>query len=230
MRNLAVIPARSGSKGLPDKNIKPFCGKPLMAHTIETALKSGIFHNVMVSTDSAVYAGIAKEYGAEVPFLRSRMNSSDKAGSWDTVKEVLSMYEEMGEIFDSVCLLQPTSPLRTKEDILSAYQIFRDKATVAVVSVCETSHTPLWCNILPKEHSLEGFIRPELNVQRQAAQKYYSLNGAIYIVYVKELEKDVNLYRKGSFAYIMEREKSVDIDTELDFLYAELIAENGKKL
>ena len=95
MRNLAVIPARSGSKGLPDKNIKPFCGKPLMAHTIETALKSGIFHNVMVSTDSAVYAGIAKEYGAEVPFLRSRMNSSDKAGSWDTVKEVLSMYEEI---------------------------------------------------------------------------------------------------------------------------------------
>lgn len=225
MKNLAVIPARSGSKGLTDKNIKLFRGKPLMAHTIEASLKAGIFQNVMVSTDSIVYAKIAKEYGAEVPFLRSKENSSDRAGSWDVVKEVLSMYEGMGETFDSVCLLQPTSPLRTKEDILSAYQIFRDKAEVAVVSVCETDHTPLWCNTLSKEQSLDGFIRPECNVQRQAAQKYYRLNGAIYMVYVKKLREDANLYRKGSFAYVMESQKSVDIDTELDFLYAELIGD-----
>ena len=108
MRNLAIIPARSGSKGLPDKNIKELNGKPLMAYSIEAANESGCFTEVMVSTDSEKYAQIAREYGAHVPFLRSAATSSDQANSWDMVEEVLAEYAKRGEYFDSFCLLQPT--------------------------------------------------------------------------------------------------------------------------
>lgn len=223
MRNLAVIPARSGSKGLKDKNIRMLDGKPLMAYTIEAARKTGIFDQVMVSTDSPEYAETARQWGAEVPFLRSREASGDEAGSWDVVKEVLDRYEETGRYFDAVCLLQPTSPLRTWEDIEAAYRLFCEKSAAAVISVCEAEHTPLWCNTLPEDNSLDGFIRQEDNVRRQDAEKYYRVNGAVYFALVEGLRADGNLYRKGSFAYIMERERSIDIDTELDFLYAELI-------
>ena len=110
MKNIAIITARSGSKGLPNKNILPLDGKPLIAHTIIAAKESGMFDTVMVSTDSEEYAAIAREWGAEVPFLRSEENSSDKAGSWDVVREVLDEYRKRGEEFDTFTLLQPTSP------------------------------------------------------------------------------------------------------------------------
>lgn len=223
MRNLAIIPARSGSKGLKDKNIRMLDGKPLMAYAIEAAGKAGIFERVMVSTDSPCYGEIARRYGAEVPFLRSDRTSGDEADSWDAVREVLERYGESGQNFDVVCLLQPTSPLRTSQDIGEAYELFCKKAATAVISVCETEHTPLWCNTLPKDNSLDGFLRQECGVRRQETEKYYRVNGAIYFVSVRKLQSDGNLYGKGSFAYIMERERSVDIDTELDFLYAELI-------
>ena len=109
--NIAIIPARSGSKGLKDKNIKNLLGKPVMAYSIEAALKSGQFSTVMVSTDSEQYAKIALEYGAEVPFFRSKTTSSDTASSWDAVLEVLSEYEKLGQRFSTFCLLQPTSPM-----------------------------------------------------------------------------------------------------------------------
>ena len=223
MRNLAVVPARSGSKGLKDKNIKLLDGKPLMAYTIEAARKTGIFEQVMVSTDSPEYAEIARNCGAEVPFLRSVEVSCDEAASWDVVKEVLDRYGEIGQCFDVVCLLQPTSPLRTCEDIAAAYQLFCKRSAIAVISVCEVEHTPLWCNTLPKDNSLDGFIRREDNIRRQKTETYYRINGAIYFARIEGLRMDGNLYRKGSFAYIMEQERSIDIDTELDFLYAELI-------
>ena len=110
MRSIAIIPARSGSKGLPDKNIKPLNGKPLLAYSIEAALASGLFDTVHVSTDSERYAGIARRYGADEPFLRSAETSSDTASSEDAIREVLRRYEEMGQRFDAFMLLQPTSP------------------------------------------------------------------------------------------------------------------------
>ena len=121
MKNIAIIPARSGSKGLPDKNIKELNRRPLIAYSIEAALNSGCFDTVMVSTDSEKYAEISRYYGAEVPFLRSEQTSSDSASSWDTVLEVLDRYESLGKTFDTFCLLQPTSPMRTADDIKSAY-------------------------------------------------------------------------------------------------------------
>lgn len=227
MKNIAIIPARSGSKGVKDKNIRNLCGKPLMAYTIEAALKSGEFDEVMVSTDSEKYAEIARKYGANVPFLRSEATASDTASSWDMVDEVLLNYKKLGKSFDTFCLLQPTSPLRTVEDIKEAYQIYRDKADFAVVSVCEAEHSPLWCGHLPLNHEFINFVQPENLKQRQAGQKFYRINGAIYIVNIEKFKTEHNLYRKGSFAYIMSQEQSVDIDMEVDFKFAELMFMSG---
>ena len=223
MKNIAIIPARSGSKCVKDKNIRSICGKPLIAYTIEAAIKSGEFDEVMVSTDSEQYAEIAKQYGAQVPFLRSAATASDTASSWDMVKEVLSGYQKMGQKFDTFCLLQPTSPLRTSDDICGAYKLYRGKANFAVVSVCEAEHSPLWSGHLPENGSFTGFISKENMKQRQAGGKFYRLNGAIYIVDIKKFANDQFLYKEGSFAYIMPQDRSIDIDTEIDFKLAEVI-------
>ena len=123
LKSIAIIPARSGSKGLPDKNIRPLNGIPLIAYTIKAALDSGMFDTVMVSTDSEKYAEIARKYGAEVPFLRSAAISGDKSSSWDAVKEVLAQYEsQLGKTYDVVALLQVTSPLRTGAQIAEAFE------------------------------------------------------------------------------------------------------------
>lgn len=223
MKNIAIIPARSGSKGLKDKNIKDFCGKPLMAYTIQAAIDSGCFDEVMVSTDSEKYAEIAKEFGATVPFLRSEATASDVASSWDMVEEVLEGYKKIGREFDTFCLLQPTSPLRTAVDISAAYKLYKEQASFAVVSVCEAEHSPLWCGHLPANLEFIDFIDSEKMKQRQATGKFYRLNGAIYIVNTSRFKMDRYLYQQGSFAYIMSQNRSVDIDTELDFKFAELI-------
>ena len=223
MKNIAIIPARSGSKGLKDKNIRNFGGKPLLSYTIEAAIASGEFEEVMVSTDSKRYAEIARAYGAQVPFLRSEATSSDTASSWDMVDEVLVDYRKVGKTFDTFCLLQPTSPLRNAADIKEAYKLFKEKANFAVVSVCEAEHSPLWCGHLPESNEFINFVQQDKLNQRQSGKKFYRLNGAIYIVNIRTFANDRNLYRKGSFAYIMSQERSVDIDTELDFKLAEQI-------
>ncbi len=224
MNNLAIITARSGSKGLKDKNIKELCGKPLMAYSIEAAIASGMFSHVMLSTDSERYAEIGMQHGAEVPFLRSSDNASDRASSWDVVREVLEKYREQGHEFDTVTLLQPTSPLRTAEDIQNAYRLFEEKHATAVVAVCEMEHSPLWCNTLPDTGSLDGFLSNAANRQRQQlGEAYYRINGALYLVDVKHFLAGNNIYDSGSYAYIMPAEKSIDIDHALDFKIAETI-------
>lgn len=229
MKNIAIIPARSGSKGVRDKNIRNLCGKPLMAYTIEAALESGEFDEVMVSTDSEHYAEIARKYGASVPFLRSAKTASDSASSWDMVDEVLNCYAMLGKSFDTFCLLQPTSPLRDKKDIQGAYDLFRTKADFAVVSVCEAEHSPLWCGQLPADNELNDFLKQDTIKRRQDSGAFYRLNGAIYIVDVRRFRNDKFLYQKGSFAYIMTNEHSVDIDTELDFMLAGTLLDYEKK-
>lgn len=223
MRNLAIIPARSGSKGLPDKNIKMLAGKPLMAYSIEAARKSGCFDEIMVSTDSEKYAELARRYRADVPFLRSEVTSSDIATSWEMVEEVLDGYDERGMKFDTFCLLQPTSPLRTADDIREAYRLYESKASFSVVSVCEAEHSPLWCGQLPANNEFIGFLHSENMKRRQDTGKYYRLNGAIYIVDIAKFKDDKFLYQIGSFAYVMPQERSVDVDTEIDFKFAEVL-------
>lgn len=222
VKNLAIIPARSGSKGLKDKNIKLLNGKPLLAYSIEAAKKSGLFHEIFVSTDSESYAEIAREWGASVPFLRSEELATDTASSWDVVKAAIKQYQAIGKKFDTVALLQPTSPLRTAEDITAGYVMMEEKAANAVVALCEVDHSPLWCNTLPEDLSLTDFINGDLvNTPRQKLPRYYRINGALYIVKTEYLLGSGNLYSDKSFAIIMDKEHSVDIDDEMDFIIAD---------
>ena len=182
-RILAIIPARSGSKGLPDKNIRVLNGKPLFAHSILQAQETGIIDEIFLSTDSQAYADIAKKYGANVPFLRSAELATDSASTWDCVREALAQYHALGLTYDIFVLLQPTSPLRTAEDIMSALNQMVLIQADSVVSVCESDHSPLWCNTLPEDKSLKSFIRPEiLEKTRQELPAFYRINGAIYAV------------------------------------------------
>jgi len=218
---IAIIPARSGSKGLPDKNIKDLKGKPLIAYTIEAAVKSKCFNKVFVSTDSEEYAKISKDFGAEVPFLRSNENSNDTAGSWIVCEEVLNKLEEE---FDMVVLLQPTSPLRNAQHIQEAIDLFFLKNAEVVVSVTSLPHPIEWCNQLPSDNSLKNFIPTKIRTKRrQDLPKSYTMNGAIYIIKSELIKPDLNLCGENSYAYIMEEAQSVDIDSEFDFLKAQML-------
>lgn len=231
MRNLAIIPARSGSKGLKDKNIKDLNGKPLMAYSIEAAVRSGMFDAVMVSTDSEQYAEIAKSSGAEVPFLRSERTSTDSASSWDMVWEVLENYSGIGREFDTFMLLQPTSPLRSAEDILNAYELFEKKEANAVVSVCPVDHSPLQCSTLPEDLSMTDFMSGwAKGRRRQDLEEYYRLNGAIYLSDVEYFRAYKDIYKDRCYALIMGRDHSVDIDDSFDFKLVEaLLLLNNKE-
>ncbi len=224
MRNLAVIPARSGSKGMKDKNISELNGKPLLAYAIEAAAVSGRFDRIHVSTDSETYAQIGRSYGADVPFLRTEELASDSASTWDAVKFVLREYERRGEAFDTVTVLQPTSPLRTAEDIRGAFRLFEEKQANMISSVCEMEHSPLWSNTLPEDLSMRDFEDEKLAfLPRQSLPTYYRENGAIYILKKNHLLSAENIYKDGCYAFIMEQGHSVDIDSEIDFKIAECL-------
>lgn len=224
MTSIAIIPARSGSKGLPDKNIKLLHNKPLLAYSIEAAEKTGLFDCIHVSTDSERYARIAREYGADVPFLRNEELSGDTAGSWDVVRWVLGQYAARGQRFDMVTLLQPTSPLREAEDIRQAYRTFQEKSADAVVAVCEMDHSPLWSNTLPEDGSMDGFLDQVADAGRQQLPTYYRINGAIYMLRTALLAEGApGLYREGTYAYVMPKERSVDIDDEMDFEMTQIL-------
>lgn len=224
MKKIAIIPARSGSKGLKDKNIKKLNGIPLMAYSIKAAKNSNLFDEIMVSTDSEDYRQIAREFGAEVPFLRSMENSSDGSSSWDAVKEVLDYYSNQGSNFDIIFLLQPTSPLRDEFDILEAYKLYERKAAKFVVSVSEADVPIQWVNKINSDSKIENFIEDKFyNKPRQELEKYYRINGGIYIIDREFLFKEEYYYTKDSYAYIMDRLKSVDIDDKIDFMLAEAI-------
>ena len=228
MRRIAIIPARSGSKGLKDKNIKELNGKPLIAYSIEAALASKMFDKIFVSTDSQKYADIAIQYGADASFLRSEENSSDTAGSWDVIREVISKLKDIGEEYDEVMLLQATSPLRTVEDIVKSIELLHEKKGNAVVSLTECDHSPIWCNTLPEDKSMDNFDREEYkDLPRQMLPKFYRYNGAIYLVTAEELQKKEHMLEKGCYAYVMPQNRSIDIDTALDFMIAETIMKAG---
>ena len=224
MNNIAIIPARSGSKGLPDKNILDLNGHPLMYYTIKAALKSGCFDTVMVSTDSEKYADIAKSCGAEVPFLRSEELSSDTAGSWDVVREVLTQYKVMGNSFDYVALMQPTSPLRNAEDIKNAFKMLSRDNIHTVVSVTEVEHPVQWCFTMPESGSMKKYAESPYNqMRRQDLETHYRENGAIYIVNAsKILNRDYNYYGDNCYGYVMPGERSMDIDSRMDFMIADM--------
>lgn len=221
-----IIPARGSSKRLPNKNILDLCGKPLIAWTIEAGLNSKYIDELMVSTDSEKIAEISKAYRANVPFLRPAALAVDTATSVDVVIHAINFYKnELKKEFDYIVFLQPTSPLRNNLDVDLAIEFLVKKDADSIVSVCEAEYSPLWTNILPENLSMENFLKEEIKLKRsQALPMYYRLNGAIYICKIKKflLEKTFFL-SKNIYAFIMEQDKSIDIDTELDFKLAKLI-------
>jgi CMP-N-acetylneuraminic acid synthetase len=220
---LAVIPARSGSKGLRNKNIMKLNGKPLIAYSIESAIKSNIFQDVIVSTDSKKYAEIAEEYGAWVPFLRPDNLSSDEAVTNDVVEDLLIKLEQNGKKYDFVMILQPTSPLRDDKDIIDALNFFVSKKANSVISMCECEHPPIWTKELGEDLSLDGFLGNLSTKRRQELHTYYRINGAIYLYKVEYFLKYKNLYHNKSYAFIMDKNKSIDIDDLYDFTIAEVL-------
>ncbi|HEF7931709.1 cytidylyltransferase domain-containing protein [Campylobacter jejuni] len=219
-RFLAVIPARSGSKRLKNKNIVDFCGKPLMAWSIEAAVKSEYIQEVVVSTDSYEYANIAKKFGATIPYLRPKELSLDTIKTFDVVEHVIKFYYSRNILFDYVVILQPTSPLRNFYHINQACKLCLEKSAHSIISVSECEHSPLWSNLIPDSLEMVNFLPKEYDVRSQDLPKYYRLNGAIAIAKIDQYLKYKKLFIPKSFAYIMDKNYSIDIDTQLDLDYA----------
>lgn len=229
---LAIIPARGGSKGVPRKNIKLLSNKPLIEYTIEAALQSQIFEEVVVSTDDVEIAEIARNCGASIPFMRPANLALDLTTSDAVIENVLAYYSENGREFAEVCKLQPTSPFRTGKMIQEAYELMQEKEKDFLVSVCECEHSPLWSGKLNKEHSLSDFIQEDTkNVCRQVLEPYYRLNGAIYMAKSRAFIQNGSFLGENGIAFIMKQEDSIDIDSELDFKFAELmmLSQNEKR-
>ena len=226
---LGLIPARGGSKGLPRKNIKPLLSKPLIAWTIEQTLESKYVDRVIVSTDDKEIAEIAKKYGAEVPFMRPMELAEDNAKGIDVVLHTIDWLKENDKRkqYDLLMLLQPTSPVRSSEDTNKAIELLFLKKAKAIVSVCEIDHHPLWSNTLPEDACMKDFIRQEImNKNRQELPVFYRLNGAIYLAYCNYLKEQKSFFNDETFAYIMPRERSIDIDDEIDLKLAEILIKN----
>jgi CMP-N,N'-diacetyllegionaminic acid synthase len=214
---LAIIPARGGSKRLPRKNLLDLCGKPLIAWSIEAALKSKYISKVIVSSDDEEILNIAKEYKADF-IKRPDELASDTATTFDALKHTL---KNVGK-YDYVVLLQPTSPLRSEKHINEAIELLKEKNADAIISVCEMEHSPLWSNTLNEDLNMSNFLRDEvLNKRSQDLPKYYRLNGAIYICKTEELLENKGFFIKENiYDYKMDKKHSVDIDEEIDFIIA----------
>lgn len=220
---LAVIPARGGSKRLPRKNILDLAGKPLIAWTIEASLGSTYIDATVVSSDDAEILSVAHRCGAKT-LLRPDELATDTATSFDALTHAI----EHSQACDYIILLQPTSPLRTHRHIDEAIELLISKNADALISVCETDHSPLWSNILPQSCSMENFFRDEVkNKRSQDLEKFYRLNGAIYICKTdKLLEQKTFFLDHNIFAYVMDRKSSIDIDEEIDFVFADALIQH----
>jgi CMP-N-acetylneuraminic acid synthetase len=218
---LAIIPARGGSKRLPNKNVLPLAGKPMLVWTIESAIQSKYLDEIVLSTDSDDIIKVAGNYKIKT-IKRPIELASDTAKTVDVVKHVI---ENIDKKYDFIVLLQPTSPLRTSTHIDEAIEQLIKLNADAIISVTEADHSPLWCNILPENLSMENFISKDIKHKRsQDLPKFYRLNGAIYICKTKKLiEENTFFLKKNIYAYIMDKKSSVDIDEELDFKLAEVI-------
>ena len=220
-RVLAIIPARKGSKRLKNKNLRDFCGEPLILKTIKAAIESKYIDQVLVSTDSEKIRNLALQNNVEAPFLRPKYLANDTAKTIDVIFHALDYYKSNKNNFDYCILLQPTSPLRTSLDIDNAVKNLT-KNVKAIVSVCKTSHSPIWSNTLPENLSMSNFIDGKFrNIRSQDLPVYYQINGSIYISEIEYLKSNNGFFGNQTKAFIMPKNRSVDIDDEGDFFYAE---------
>ena len=218
MKNLCIIPARGGSKRIPRKNVKPFLGKPMLAYSIETALQSGLFEEIMVSTDDAEIAEVAKMYGANVPFMRSAETASDFATTADVLKEVISKYSEQGRQFDNFCCFYATAPLVQSKDVVAAYKLLQDSDFTCVYPVVQFSY-PIWrCLDLASDGTMTRHWPEYENSRSQDLPKEYHDTGTFY--WYKTQEWLSGNIKVGG---IEVNETTIqDIDTETDWTLAEM--------
>ncbi len=224
MSNLAIIPARGGSKRIPRKNIRDFLGKPIIAYSIETALESGLFNEVMVSTDDENIADIAKKYGAKVPFMRSAKNADDYATTVDVLVEVLQTYQQRGKDFENGCCIYPTAPLLEPSFLKSGYKKLISESFSTVFPVVEFSY-PIQRSLKLNEKGKVEMNWPEhLESRSQDLAKAYHDAGQFYWFNVEEILKEKKLFGKNSGAMVLPSTSVQDIDTEEDWKLAELKA------
>lgn len=219
MRILALVPARGGSKGIPRKNIKLLAGKPLIAWTIEAALRSRALAAVVVSTDDEEIAEVAKSLGAQVPFLRPSALARDDSPGIDPVLHAVDQLPH----FDAVLLLQATSPLRTSDDIDACIALANEMSAPSVVSVTEPAQHPHWMYRIEPDLRLQRLINGPSITRRQDLPPVYSINGALYYAEVKWLRRHRALVTDETIGYLMAPERSVDLDSLLDWSLAECL-------
>ena len=222
---LGLIAARGGSKRVPRKNLVEVAGRPLILWTIDAALDSSMVDRVVVSTDDPEIAAVAVEAGAEVPFRRSNDLATDHATGESVVLDALARLRENGDDHARVAVLQPTSPLRTSTDIDAANACADSPGVDAVISVCPAECPPAWVNFLPEDRSMTDFFRDGVRELRsQDHRTAYRLTGALEIYNVERAVRQWSLAMDdAAVAYVMPRERSIDIDDEYDMVVAEAL-------
>lgn len=228
---LAIIPARGGSKGIPGKNIKLLCGKPLIVYTIEAAITAKSVERITLSTDDPEIAKIASNYGIEIPFMRPEHLAKDDSLAIDNYIYTIDHLNACNPTqYDEFIVLQPTSPFRTAADIDNAIELFHEKNADSVISVCEASHPPLWAKKIDPSGALKNYFNINIgNKNRQELEKAYMPNGAIFILKLSLLKFFHSFYSDRTYAHVMPPENSVDIDTDIDFEFAEFLMRKYEK-
>ena len=222
----AIIPARGGSKGVPRKNVQLIGGRPMICWTIEAALSAGSVERVIVSTDDDEIADVAREAGADVPFRRPAELATDESSGIDALLHAIDQLESAGQDIANILVLQPTSPLRTAEDIDAAAQLFVEHSADAVVSVTPAPHPVQWFRRISEDGRLLDYLDQTIS-RRQEAAPLYHLNGAVYLIRRDVLVSSKTFFTERTFAYTMPAERSMDIDTPWDFYVADLILKDA---
>ena len=229
---LCTICARGGSKGVKNKNIKEINGKPLIAYTIEQAKTSGLFKHIVISTDSDVIANIAKEYGAEVFFKRSDEMASDTAGKLDVIRDAFVRSEKYYNTkFDYLIDLDATAPLRIVDDIIDSFKQLKENNNDNLITAMPSRRSPYF-NLVEVNNDGKVYLSKTLDdsiVRRQDAPKSYDMNASIYI-WKRDiiLDKTKGLFLENTGLYLMPEERSIDIDTELDYKFVEFLMKENK--
>ncbi|MDD2637230.1 MAG: pseudaminic acid cytidylyltransferase [Bacteroidales bacterium] len=222
MSNLCIIPARGGSKRIPRKNINPFLGKPIIAYSIEAAIQSNLFDEIMVSTDDEEIAEIAKQYGAKVPFFRSSENANDFATLADVLIEVVDQYKNIGKTFKNICCILPTAPLTSHSRIKEAFSKLIDENLESVVPVEEFSYPILRALEFDANNKLKMIWPEHLITRSQDLKPAYHDSGSFYWVITNALLDQNTLFCKNGSAIKLPEIEVQDIDNETDWKLAEL--------
>lgn len=222
MKNIAIIPARGGSKRIPRKNIKDFLGKPIIAYSIQAALDSGLFDEVMVSTDDVEIAKVAIEYGAKVPFMRSNETANDFATTMDVLKEVVLRYRANNKQFDNVCCIYATAPFATSEKLKDAYKLFHEKKYDTVFPIMNFSF-PIQRSLKRNDEGKIDFAKPEFaNARSQDLEKRFHDAGQFYWTRSEIIETKDIMITDNTGGLIISEIEGQDIDNDTDWKLAEL--------